>query len=170
MRITPIYHRVVASLALICAVGLALAAGGAWRKQQTIWWNDAQLVKSAISGYLKLFNSSPELRSKDNPLWDIDSLVLILDARNDEATLKALVSLSSYNLGASGSEVYQCVLWRKGPKIVPLLQTTLASGMNECEESVGRGALVCRTKAENAGWLKDNIEAIKADRSCMIEQ
>jgi hypothetical protein len=169
-RCTVVRRLFVGWAILICAMSIALAASGDWRKEQTIWWNDAQLVKSAVVGYLKLLNSNPDLMSKDNPLWQIDSLVLILDARNDRTTLNVLASLSSYNLGASGSEVYQCVLRRKGSKILPLLQASLEAGKNECTETIARDATVCRTPAEHATWLKDNIAAIKADRSCALDQ
>lgn len=160
----------VAWSVFVCAMNIALATSGDWRKEQTIWWNDAQLVKNAVVDYLKLLNSNPNLMSKDNPLWRVDSLILILDSANDLTTLKVLSSLSSYNLGASGGELYQCVVRRKGSRILPLLQATLASGKNECTESVGRDATVCRTPVEHSVWLKDNIAAIKADRSCTLEQ
>jgi len=95
---------------------------------------------------------------------------LILDSRNDRTTLNVLASLSSYRLGASGGEVYQCVLRRKGSKILPQLQNILASGKNECAESIGRNAPSCQTTSEHETWLKDTIVAIKADRSCTIDQ
>ncbi len=174
---SPTVLRPVAALLVVCCACLlppfsntAVATGGDWRGKQEIWWNDAHLVKSAIVSYLKLLHDNPELHTKENPQWQILSLILVLDSHNDAQSLNTLASLAPYNLGASGSEIYACVVQRKGTKILSALQAAITSGNNECTDAMGSDSSACLKPSDYRARVQGLISAVKADRSCTIEQ
>ena len=141
-----------------------------WRSRQSIWWNDTALVKDAVCKYAQWMHELPEPERSTAPDWEISKLVLILDKRDDESSLRALSDLTSYYLGESGGEVLRCVTIRKGKAIVPLLKKDLSVTENDCLASSKNQHGACRTVDEYHNYVTELVNAIERNQSCYIEQ
>ena len=166
---------------LLTAVALTIAGWGAiasaggnsssdWRSKQEIWWNDADLVGHAISAFYRYKGATPELQfSKQNPTWEIGSLLLVLDRKSDQKTLDVLAGLTSYYLGESINPVFECVVRRKGAKIDRALAILQKSGHNACSAALGPNNAGCLTPDAHKQRLDFLRGAIKEEQPCYIE-
>jgi hypothetical protein len=152
-----------------------------WRGQQTIWWNDAQLVTNAIVSVLAVQAANPALQSDrgfSEHRGNVTDLVLVLDNMNDPRKLAEVAGLTPYYLGEAPSQMYYCVLLRKGTALRPVLENRLSSAGNECinrfgspdAKMEGLHVPMCLSDQQYRRRLQQIVAAIEQDKSCAIEQ
>jgi hypothetical protein len=170
---------------ILCVVTLLCAdpsgaqsktGAAAWRDNQEKWWKAGE---SLFSGIVTLAHAKP-LSTSENPKLageiadSMIDLLVLYDADNSSSALKSLAKLSAYYLGEAPSEVYGCIVERKGTKILPYLQKELQPGsVDDCVARYGQKNSMClATKGARARTekIESLIEQIKSDAPCAIER
>jgi hypothetical protein len=174
----------VAALSFFCwgmVAGAAEPPRADWRSRQTIWWKDDQLVKAALLSLISLETSDPRLISDPNFVEhssSVANLLLIFDSESSQASLSSLASLAPYYLGEAPSEIYSCLVLRKGQRIKKMLSRLKASPRNECIDKFGPPkastsgleAAACLSDAAYRSRLNSFFESIERNQSCTIDQ
>ncbi len=166
---------------VILVAGLALATAGCanramtqppsgWRADQEVWWTTPDLVKNAIVAYLRFLDENPDAERAPSPYWEIVSLALLLDRREEPEALEALADLTSYYVGESGNELLHCVVLRSGPGVAPFLKERLRSGPNDCQTVLGATSKQCLAERDYRAFLEATLAAINRDESCHVER
>jgi len=137
--------------------------------KEDIWWEDGALVKSAIISYLKLEDKSPSIRGSELSS-EIFYLLLLYDSMSSQESLRSLTSLTSYNLGAFPSEIYYCLLVRKGTAIKALLSAVQKTDHNECFEQLGGQSKRCLNRAERDKEIAIVFKRIDEKEACKIDR
>ena len=132
-------------------------------------WRDEVIVKDAIVSYLTLREKFPKVSNDAEFYSRMVDLLLLFDKFNSQPALKTLVSLNSYYLGAHGTEVYYCLQVQKGDVLKPLLIEFLNSGMNECEQSLGKKSKYCRNNLRLEHFISSVLKGIEEKEVCIIE-
>jgi hypothetical protein len=167
------------TLSALCAMLVVVAAGcvhrpvagqpSSWRSDQEVWWTTPGLVKNAIVAHLRFLDEHPEAEQMSPPYWETMSLILLLDQRQDRATIEVLADLTSYYIGESGNELLHCVILRLGPNLAPLLEERLSSGRNDCQTTLGSSKR-CLIGSDYRTFLETALGSIRRDESCYIEE
>jgi hypothetical protein len=97
----------------------------------------------------------------------LDAL-LLLDTESSEVALRRIVALSHFDLGTAASEVYGCMVIRKGQAIVPYIEQELERPGNPCASEFGEGSSVCRPARDVAGSLRFFVSQIVSGQPCEI--
>lgn len=82
--------------------------------------------------------------------------------------MQRIVSLSHFELGTAPTEVYQCVVIRKGRRIVPVIERELRRMDNPCESEFGQGSPLCRSGGETEAALQFYRSEIESGTPCEI--
>lgn len=145
-----------------------------WRQRQEIWWRNSD---SLVDGIVTFARVRFLAKSDDTLLAEVtDSqvgLLLILDSDSSDAALTNLARLSSYYLGEAPGEIYQCVVLRKGTRMLPALKQQLAR--RDSDECVGKhgDSKLCVSNLRPEGHLaavSGLIAAIERDAPCTLER
>jgi hypothetical protein len=107
---------------------------------------------------LKVAKPTAELLSK----IDVMPFLFAYDSLGAERDIEDLAKLSPYYLGEAAGTLYQCLVLRKGQKILPALQKLAKRKSNECIERFGQDANVCLSDNEYRAHIKKYIEAISS--------
>ncbi len=136
----------------ICVYGLSL-------KKTLI---DSAFVMTKHKKYL----NTPEGQDLLQLVYNCNELMYLFDCLDDEASLKAFASLSSYYLGEHVGEIYDCIALRKGKDLLPFLEAMLRNKENECIRINGPKCTVCQDREWYFNYLKALIERIKKGETC----
>lgn len=169
-----LWLRNVAAAALAATVFGAVQDSTArddWRSRQVRWWDDDALIEDAIvsAARLQAERKAQSDRSLVDHSWRVVSLLLLFDSRNSSRSLDALAGVSSYYLGESGNEIYECLLLRKGVQIRARLEKRLTESTTECSRSTGNSG-VCLSETDFKNRLKRILTEIDKNTPCTIEQ
>jgi hypothetical protein len=157
------------------------SAQKAWQSKQMVWWNEAQLVKTAVVSVLALQAANPTLQSAPTfteHRTSVTDLLLLFDSMRSKGSVETLAELTPYYFGEAPGEMYSCLLLRKGKALVPLISKLLASKRNECIEKFGppKDRLeglevpVCLADETYRSRLRSTLEGIRSGATCTIEQ
>lgn len=91
---------------------------------------------------------------------DVMPFLFVYDSLGSERDIEDLANLSPYYMGEAAGTLYQCLLLRKGQKILPDLKKLANKKSNECIEKFGREASICLSDKQYREYLKNNIETI----------
>src|SRR5258705_5910133 len=105
-----------------------------WRSQQRVWWNTPSLVKNAVVNFFGL-RTSPDVNLPGKKPESIVELLLLFDKAADPETVNMLADLSTYDPGTYGSEIYTCLIVRKGPIMIPALQKRDSAKTDDCAQT-----------------------------------
>lgn len=150
-----------------------------WRNQQEIWWSNDNIIKDTVLSVLAIKNKHLKLGKNEDEaeyadlLNDIGYLLLLFDSMNSERSLSTLASFLPYNIGESGSEIYHCLLIRKGKKIKPYLIRISQISNDECIEKFGKKSSICKNNLSTQminQEIGNIIESIDKNNSCTIEK
>lgn len=167
------------TLAVACiALGLTVptklsAAPSDWRTEQDIWWNAPLLVKNAVVSFFGLRTASGVGLPGANTAQSIVDLLLLLDKQSDSQTVNVLADLSTYDLGTAGSEVYDCLIVRKGSTMVAALQRRNSETSDDCIKALGAGHPSCvatRGAEARSQRIADLVARVKSNKPCQIEK
>jgi hypothetical protein len=167
------------ALAVACiALGLIVptaesATPSGWRTEQDIWWNTPMLVKNAVVSFFGLRTAPGVGLPGTKTAQSIVDLLLILDKASDRQTVNVLADLSTYDLGTAGSEVYDCLIVRKGSKMVAALRSRDSDTSDDCTKILGAGHPSCiatRGAEARRQRITDLVARVKSNQPCQIEQ
>jgi hypothetical protein len=132
--------------------------------------DEGKLIKQAVVSYVSVSAKLEELQRESALQSDIVDLLTIFDSLDTEADLKTLGSLSSYYIGSHGSELFRCLVLRKGPRIEPRLREMLNEAKSECRELLGDTRKVCYSAQELSDKLRTLLKEIGEGRKCSLEE
>jgi hypothetical protein len=142
-----------------------------WRSQQRIWWTTPSLVKNAVVNFLGL-RSSPNIDLPGKKPESVVELLLLLDKKADRETVNALADLSTYDPGTYGSEIYTCLIVRKGRIMIPALEERDSDKADDCVKMLGAGHPSCiasRGPGARHERIVDLVTRVKNNQPCGIE-
>ena len=139
----------------------------------------APLLKRAIVANLALFVKEQTSRS-DKAYAALSENVVrrlsLFDQLGSPEALGVLASLSGYYLGARGTELYRCLVLRKGKALEPYLEQYLHNRNPECSQELGAtftkpssaldGYALCRSDQQQKAHLATLIAAIYSESAC----
>ena len=155
-------------------VSLPVLAATGWRSQQEKWWISSESLRTAIITLARVRSLLPQSSEATSDIADSTIALLVLFDEDDSAgSLDSLARLAAYDIGEAPSEVYECLVQRKGEIILGRLQTMMRSdSVDDCVSRHGRATAMCvENRKTNA--THDRLESlarrIKMDAQCSIE-
>jgi hypothetical protein len=96
---------------------------------------------------------------------DVNALLVLFDSMQSEASERILANLGSYYLGESAGELYECVVLRKGKRMVPYLRRELR--YSDCaRQTRGKYRNLCRSRANRQAYLGSIIQQLHQGKGC----
>jgi hypothetical protein len=95
----------------------------------------ATLLRDAVASAAVLMATRPELDRDERTGLAVSRIMFatrVFERLDGDHDLEALASLAQYNLGAAGSEAFECVVMGKGNGIRGALMRQLKLGRAEC--------------------------------------
>jgi hypothetical protein len=158
--------------------GLLLASSAAsssaehnWRNEQKIWWTTPSLVKNAVVNFLGLRTASNTDLPGKKP-ESIVELLLLLDKKADPETVNVLADLSTYDPGTYGSEIYTCLIVRKGTIMISAIESRDSDKTDDCARTLGSSHPSCiasRGPKARHERIADLVARVKDNQPCGIE-
>jgi hypothetical protein len=93
---------------------------------------------------------------------DVMPLLFVYDSLGSERDTEDLAKLTPYYLGEAAGTLYQCLVLRKGQKILPTLKRLAKNISNECIDRFGKEANICLAEKDYRRHLTNYIETISA--------
>jgi hypothetical protein len=95
-------------------------------------------------------------------------LLMLLDSEDSERALRRLLDLAYFNLGAASTEVYNCIVVRKGSAVAPLIEREMTKTSSPCEAEFGSASQICRSRDATAAMLRFLVSQIDSGQSCEL--
>jgi hypothetical protein len=139
----------------------------------------ARVLKRAIVSNLALFvqeQTSPSDKAYAALSENVVRKLSLFDQLGSPDALGVLASLSGYYLGARGTELYRCLVLRKGKALAAYLEQYLHNGNPECSQELGPtftkpssaldGYALCPSDQLQKAHLATLIAAIYSESAC----
>jgi hypothetical protein len=125
---------------------------------------DAVIIKQTITEVLSAAQAGGPV---DRLQLAIQPLLFLLARRHDAATDQVLLDLSTYRLGEANSEVYHCILTRRGEGFAKGLRSGKLK--NDCRRELGANSRLCLSDAERLVVAAEVMRRIQKKVSCNLE-
>ena len=95
-------------------------------------------------------------------------LMMLLDGQSSRKDLKVLVDLASYYLGEGPGQTLNCLLIRKGSRVLPFVEEAIKAPTSPCRQNIGAQLWekVCLESDVLKARLSAIAKAVKAGKRC----
>jgi hypothetical protein len=122
----------------------------------------------ALGPPLREAESKGNSREGDRIASAVQGLLELFDDQTSKAALRKLVALSYFDFGTASSEIYECVVVRKGRAIVPIIKDAIRRDFNPCFAEFGQESPLCSPETKDSKRLNILLRQIEKDEPCTI--